>query len=111
MANISPPYSPLLTPASTIVSFPTTKQLGNVSDRSEILNYQTIRNLPTSKSLTWIRSGYQPAQKARLRKTMERDRSEERTGRGQSLVTSETRAPVSKRKRIVEETMCVTDVE
>jgi hypothetical protein len=111
MASISPPCLPLLTPASMTESSPMTKQLGNVLDLSEISNYQTIRNLPTSKSLTWIWLGYQPAQKARLRKTMERDRSKERTGRGQSLVTSGTKAPVSKRKRIVEETMCVTDVE
>src|ERR1700678_1921012 len=102
MANISPPCSPLLTPASTIMSFPTTKQLGNVSDRSKISNCQTIRNLPTSKSLTWIQSGYQPAQKGPLRRTMERDRSEERAGRGQSLVTSGTKAPASKKKRTVE---------
>src|SRR6202522_553086 len=111
MANISRPYSPLLTPASTIVSFPTTKQLGNVSDRSEISNCSITRNLQTSRSLTWIRSGYQPAQKGPLRRTMEKDRSEERAGRGLSPVTGGTKAPASKRKRTVEEIMCVIDVE
>jgi hypothetical protein len=90
---------------------PMKKRFKNVSDLSGTLSCWTIKILPTSKSLTWIWLGYQPAQEGPLKGTLVGNRSEEETGKNWSLVTSGTKALVSKRKRTVEGITCATGVE
>ena len=107
MVNTSSTFSPSPTLPSMIVSSPSIKQYGGGQGVSETLNSLISIGMPTSKSLTWIRSGWQSAPD-RLMATKERERSMQRDGRRMKPATSGTTANVTKRKRSVEGSMCVT---
>ena len=103
-------YSPLLTPASTAESSRSIRPSGRELGASGILNCQTSRSMPISKSRTWIRSGFQSS-RVRPKMTVDGRGNEERIGRRMSPATSGMMVNAPKRKRTAEDIMSATNAE
>ena len=96
-----------LTPLSMDESLLLTKQCENVLGVSGTSNYPISRSLPTSRSHTWIRLGWQSAPGPR-RVTRGREASMERIGRRTSPAINGMTENATKRKRIAGGNTCVT---
>ena len=110
MENISLTCSQSLIPAYTAESSHLTEPSGRELGASGTLNYPTSRNLPISRSRTWIRSGFQLS-RGLLRKKVDVKGRKERTGKETNHVTNGMTTNAVKRKRIVEDYMSATSVE
>ena len=103
-------YSPSHTRVCTAESLPLTKPSERESEASGTSSYQTLRSLPTSKSRTWIRSGYLSSLDHQRRTVSER----ERKGRGRrkmNPVTTGTTEDVGKKKRTAADYTSATSAE
>ena len=110
MENISSTCSQSLTPACTAESSPLIRLSERELGASETSNYPTLRNFPTSKSRTWIRSGYLLSRKAP--KTIVDERvGGEKVLRKMSHATIGMTANAVKRKRTAEGYTSVTSAE
>lgn len=107
MENTLSIYSRSPTPASIAESSLLTKRSANELEVSETLNYPTSKSLPTSRSRTWIRSGYLSSQE----KMGIRKENVGRIGRRKNLAITGTRGNAVKPKMIVDDNMSVTSAK
>ena len=110
MESTSSISSPLPTPACIAESSPLTKLSGRGWEASGTSNYQTSRNSRTSRSRTWIRSGFQSSRGPQRKMVEERER-EAKTGKKMNLATSGMTENAVKQRKTAEGCTSATNAE
>src|SRR6202522_3715746 len=110
MESTSSTCSPSPTHLSILESSPSIEQSGKGSEVSETLSSGISRNLLTSKSHIWTRSGFQLSQDP-PKMIGDKKRRKEKTGRKTNHATNGTMKNVAKRKRVAEDYMSATSAE